>query len=142
MPELLVSTFDVSDLSTSAICILSAAVRYAHSNQQIKLHAMRINDFCHLAGMPVITTERFFVLLKEARKALVVVEVIDTSLPQSDGLPYSSWRVFNLARIAGSQFTFEICRYTFAEFVLATLPSKVSAAYRTNNRGRNVEKPR
>jgi hypothetical protein len=123
MSQLLVCAFDVYDLSAAALGILRAAVRYAYENQRTKVHTMRIDDFCRLAGLPVTTTDRFSMLLKEARKGLVVIEVLDTTSLQSDDLPYSSWPVFNEVRIDGSQFTFEVCKYTFAEVVLATLPA-------------------
>lgn len=122
MSQILVCTFDVLDLSDAALAILNAAVRHANENQQAKMHTMKIDDFCHLANLSPITTERFLVLLKEVRKALAVVELIDTTSPERDDLPYSSWPVFNEVRIEGSKFTFEVCSHTFAEVVLAGLP--------------------
>lgn len=122
MPQLVVSTFDVPELSAAALVILSAAVRHAYENQRFKLHTVEIDEFCHLAGLPSTTPERFLVLLKEARKALVVVELIDTTSPKRDDLPYSSWPVFNEVRIDGSNFIFEICSHTFEDIVLASLP--------------------
>lgn len=128
MSQLVVVTFDVPELSAAALCILSAAVRHAYENQPVKLHTMRIDDFCRLAGLPATTTERFFVLLKEASKALVSVETIDTTFPERDDLPFSSWPVFNEVRLDGSKVIFDVCIYTFEEAVLARLPVRKRAA--------------
>ena len=126
MSQIIVSTFDVPELSIAALNILNAAVRHAYKNQRVKLHTMKIDELCHLAHLPTIATKRFSVLLKEARKALVVVELIDTSLPERDDLPYSSWPVFNKVRVKDSTVSFEVCSHTFEDVVLASLPAPVA----------------
>lgn len=135
MSQLIVVTFDVPELSAAALRILSAAVRHAYENQPVRPHTLRIDDFCRLAGLPpATTTERFLVLLKEASKALVSVETIDTTFPERDDLPFSSWPVFNEVRIDGSKVIFDVCIYTFEEAVLARLPvRKRSALCRTDD---------
>ncbi|BDT58114.1 hypothetical protein MasN3_16080 [Massilia varians] len=122
MTELVVPTFDVAKLSTAALELLRAAVLHARANQCVKLHTMQIDEFCRLAGLPPTTTKRFLTLLKEARKALVIVEVIDTEFPHRDDLPYSSWPVFKESRINGSQIAFEIYNQTLEDSILASLP--------------------
>jgi hypothetical protein len=124
MSQLIVSKFDVIDLSIDALRILRAAVRHAYENQRVKTHSFRIDNFCRLAGLPAITTGRFLVLLKEVRKALVVVEVIDTKLRKHDDLPYTSWPVFNKVRIDGPRVIFEVCSDTLADNILAILPTQ------------------
>jgi hypothetical protein len=122
MPELVISTFDFSQMSIPALRIAKAAVLHASENPQETTHTLNIADFCSGAGLPIIESDDFSRLLKEARKTLAIVEVIDTSSPERDDLPYCSWPVFNRTMIDHSKFTFEICRRSFDERLLATLP--------------------
>lgn len=124
MSQIIVSRFEVIDLSIDALQILRAAVRHAYENQSVKTHTMRIDIFCHLAGLPSTPTERLLVLLKEVRKALVEIELIDTKLSERDDLPSVSWPVFNEIRIDSSRFIFfEVYSDTLTENIVAILPA-------------------
>ena len=90
MPELIVSTFDVTKLSDAARKLMKTAVRRACVHQNVKKHTVGINEFCRKSGLQPTTSEQFRQWLREARKALVVVEVIDTDFPERDDLPASS----------------------------------------------------
>ena len=131
MSQLIISRFDVIDLSIDALRILRAAVRHAYENQSVRKHTMRIDIFCDLAGLPATTSERFLVLLKEVRKALVEIDLVDTKLRKRDDSPYISWPVFEEVRIQGARVIFEVYSDTLTENILAILPSPKSANVRS-----------
>lgn len=133
MSQLVVSTLDVPELSDAALDLLIAAVRHAYENQEVKLHRINIDEFCRLTDLSATTTERFSALLKEARKALLVVEVIDTLLPERDDLPYSSWPIFNIVGTDGSNFIFEVCNDTFGELERKRLRIRSLSDFRGKN---------
>lgn len=121
MAEVVIAEFEIDKLTAPALKLLKAAVTYALENRRVKLHTMSINTLCRLAGLPSFTAQEFSILLQQARRALVVVEVMDTASPDRDDLPYASWPVFNEVRIDGSSVAFEICRRTFDEKLVSTL---------------------
>lgn len=123
MSQLIVSRFDVVDLSIDALRILRAAVRHAYENQNVEKHTMRIDIFCHLAGIRTTTSERFLVLLQEARKALVEVVIVDTRSQKGDDSPWGSWPVFKKIGIQDAKVVFEVYGDTLSENILAILPS-------------------
>jgi hypothetical protein len=116
MPELVVSTFDVTKLSHAARKLMKTAVRRAYAHQDVKKHTVRIDEFCRESGLRPTTSEQFRRWMREARKSLAVVEVIDTDLPNRDDLPYSSWPVFLEIRSNATEVTFEIDSQTFSGF--------------------------
>lgn len=122
MPELVVSAFDVSVLSDVALQLMKAAVQHAYRHQREEVHKMQRAELCSLAGLPLMTTEDFYASMLEACKALVVVEVIDSSSPFRDDLPYASWQVFKEVRFSDSCVSFEIGNGTFGEALMASLP--------------------
>jgi hypothetical protein len=122
MPELVVSTFDVSSLSDAALELMKAAVQHAYKNQRVRLHTMKSAEICSLAGLPPMTIDDFHTLLLEACRALVIVEVVDSASPSRDDLPYASWQVFKEVRFCDSDVTFEISNHTLDEMLMASLP--------------------
>jgi len=118
MPELVVSTFDVSVLSDVALQLMKAAVQHAYKHRRSKVHEMQRAELCSLAGLPLMTTEDFHALMLEACKALVV----DSSSPSRDDLPYASWQVFKEVWFSDSRVSFEIGNGTFDETIMAGLP--------------------
>lgn len=136
MPELVVSTFDVSVLSDVALQLMKAAVQHAYKNQGAKAHDMQGAELCRLAGLPLMTTDDFHALMLEACKALVVVEVIDSSCPSRDDLPYASWQVFKEVRFSDSRVSFEIGNGTFDETLMSSLSLLRSPKRPGNRKGR------
>lgn len=132
MPVLVISTFDVPKLSVPALKILKAAVNYAQRNGQTAPHKLSIDEFCSWACLPLLTVEDFSMLLQEASKTLAVVEVVDTSSPDRNDLPYASWPVFSEVGIDGFCFTFEISSRTFDERLLASLPMLQTSGQQPN----------
>lgn len=123
MAVIVVSTFEVSGLSAPALDILKAAVLYAQQNRPAQMHTMNVDAFCYLAGLPPTPVEHFWSLLKEACRALLIVEGIDTSDPHREDLPSSSWPVFDGVWIDGCEVMFEVCKRTFTEGLLSDLPN-------------------
>lgn len=133
MTVLIISKFDVDDLSAPAVEFMKAAVRHAANNRPVKHHSMSIEAFCSLAGLAILTIDEFAMLLKLACKALVLVEAIDTEAPGRDDLPYSSWPIFNEVWIDDGCFTFEVSHRTFDNDLLSTL-QQLKAPERRKNR--------
>ena len=121
MVMLVVSTFEVSGLTAPALAMLKAAVQYAKENHREDMHKMSIDAFCHLAGLPFLPMEPFRLLLKEACRAVAIVETVDVSAQSSSDLPYSSWPVFDRAGIDGEDVIFQVCKYTFCDELLVAL---------------------
>lgn len=121
MAVLVVNTFEVVKLTPPALRMLKAAVLYAEENRQIQMHRMTIDAFCHLAGLPPLPVKRFWSLLGEACCALAIVEAVDTSAPDRDDLPYSSWPVFETVCIDGCDVMFRVCNETFDDACLVGL---------------------
>jgi hypothetical protein len=122
MPELVIATFDVSVLSDMAAQLMKAAVQHAYRNQQAKVHDMQRCELCSLAGLPLMAMDDFDALMLEACKALVVVEVIDSSCLSRDNLPYASWQVFKEVWFSDSSVSFEIGNGAFEETLMSSLP--------------------
>lgn len=123
MTKMTIFEFKMDGISSPALEVFKAAVMHAQKNRCIRLHTMSITEFCRLAGLPGKSSSDIRMILKEARRVLAVVEVVDTSLPNRDDLPYSSWPVFSKALIDDSSVLFEICHRTFDERLLSRLPS-------------------
>ena len=121
MTILIISTFDVDDLTAPALELMKAAITHAANNRGVKQHSMSIEAFCALAGLVSLTVEEFAALLKLASRAHVQVEAFDTEAPECDDLPYSSWTVFNKVCIDGCLFTFEVEHRTFDEKLLGSI---------------------
>lgn len=116
MPELVVSTFDVTELSDSARKLMKTVVRHACAHQDVKRHTVGIDEFCRESGLQPITSAQFRHWMREARKSLVVVEVIDTDVPNRDDLPYSSWPVFRGIWSNATEVAFEIDSQIFSAY--------------------------
>jgi hypothetical protein len=95
MTVLVLSKFDVSRLSAGGLKVMRAALVHAEKNRRVRLQRMRIDAFCKLAGLPLISTADFWPLLREASRTLVIVENIDTSNARHKILPGRSWPVFD-----------------------------------------------
>jgi hypothetical protein len=121
MNMLVVSTFEVSGLTSSALSMLKAAVLYAKENRRENFHTMSIDAFCHLAGLPSLAAEPFRLLFREACRAVAIVETVDVSGQNSSDLPYSSWPVFEKAGIDGDDVIFQVCKYTFCDELIVAL---------------------
>ena len=119
MPELVVASFDVAGLSNVARKIMTTAVRRAFAHQEVKKHTMRIDEFCREARLRWTTPKQFRSWIREARKALAVIEVIDTDSPDRDDLPYFSWQVFVELLDNGTEIVFEIDSQTCSDFFAA-----------------------
>ena len=116
MAELVVSTFDVEKLSDAARKLMRTAVRRARAHQDVRRHIVGIDEFCRESSLQWTTSEQFREWMREARKSLVVVEVIDTDFPERDNLPSSSWQVFRELRSNATEVIFEIDSQTFSVF--------------------------
>jgi hypothetical protein len=112
MSEIVVAAVDVDGLSAGAVELMKTAVRYACANKNIMQHTMPVDEFCRLADQFPATTEQFRTLLKEARKAVASIDVIDTVFPDRDDLPSSSWPVFKKIWTNGLQIVFEVDQQT------------------------------
>lgn len=102
---------------------MKTAVLHAEENRRVRTHKMSIDAFCQMGGLQSTPVEQFLSLLREACRALVMVEGVDTSDPRRDDLPYSSWPVFDGVWIEGNDLMFEICNRSFDSGVLASLPN-------------------
>lgn len=123
MAELVTAEFKIAGLTARALNILEAAVIHAQKNRCVRLHTMSIESFCRLASIQTRSDKEFSSLLREASRAVGVIEVIDTVFPHRDDLPYSTWAVFTKVGVAGSNVFFEICECTFDERLQAKLYS-------------------
>jgi hypothetical protein len=121
MAELIIAEFEIDGLSTSALRLMTAAVMHAKTHQSMRFHTVPIIALCRLAGLPILSSAKMKILLKEARKGLAVWEVIDTVLSERDDLPCMSWPVFSKGIIDGCSILFEINELTFDERLIAKL---------------------
>lgn len=120
---LVISKFEVAGMSAAALDVMKTAVLYAAENRRVRTHKMSIVAFCQRGGFQSTPVEQFWSLLREACRAVVIVEGVDTSELGRDDLPYSSWPVFDGVWIDGNDVMFEICNRSFDSGVLASLPN-------------------
>lgn len=123
MAEVVISKFEIDGLTAPALDVLRAAVAHAQANPRVRVQKMPIDEFCRLAGLPNMPSDEFSELLREACRALVIVEAVDTDSPDRDDLPYASWPVFSEVGVDGSTVAFAICNHTFDEKLLRLLPT-------------------
>ena len=123
MAELVIAEFKVAGLNARALKILEAAVIHAQKNRCVRLHTMSIKAFCGLAGIRIQSEREFSSLLRQASRAVGVIDVIDTVFPNRDDLSFSTWAVFSQVGVADSDVFFAICDLTFDERLLTKLQS-------------------
>lgn len=111
---------DVYDLSSSALEVVRAAVKFARLNSSVVVHVLPLKHFYHLAGLaPEISLTQFSGLLREVRH---------TSIFSSDFEPavLRGWSIFEHLSVNETHLSFSVCSHAFdaaepAEF----LPSSV-----------------
>lgn len=121
MAELIVARFDVDELTEPELNVMKAAVMYAEAHRNKRFHTLSLEVFCRLAGLPNLCGEECFSILQKACRALVIVEAVDTLLPDRDDLPYASWPVFGKILVDNLSVSFEVSNHNFHEGLLASL---------------------
>lgn len=121
MPEVIISTFDTHRLSHSALKLMKSAVMYAERRRQFSTHTISINEFCKIANLPTLEHLEFIKLVKEACKAIAIVETVDSSSANPDDLPYASWPVFERVEIDKIHFSFKVSCRTFKKSLMEIL---------------------
>jgi hypothetical protein len=121
MTEIVIVDFDVDELTAPALLVLKAAVKYAQMQGAIQLHSIPIDLFCKYAALPNLNFDELHVLLRQARKAVAVIEIVDSVALGGEELYYASWPVFDELGLKDSFVLFEVCPKTINELVLSSL---------------------
>lgn len=89
---------------------MNAAVKYAEESKQTRLHSMLIADFCNFSGLDVNTSvSQVINLMKQARRAILSVEVVDVTGSIKKEVTSGSWPVFSFISITKTHISFEVC---------------------------------
>lgn len=99
-----------SGISSQAKAVLNAAIKYAEERKQIRLHSMLIADFCNFSGLDVNTpVPQVIKLMKQARRAIFSVEVVDVTGSKKEEITSGSWPLFSFISITKTHISFEVC---------------------------------
>lgn len=113
MIEIEIAEIDVSPLTVSALKVLKAAALHGFQNADIGKHIVPLDDFCRLAGLPPTSESDMVVLLRNAQKALGIIDTVVLEAPDADDSPYRSWQILKEVHVEDRRVVFEVYKYSF-----------------------------
>ena len=126
MTQVMVTELDLNGLSAAGFNVLKAALKYACDHTDVKCHEVSLDVFGSLAGIGELSVEEAKLLLREAQRVVVSMEVVDTESRTSQDGQFFSSPMLGLTAVTSSSVVFEgdeeVLHYSVLEKVFALAP--------------------